>query len=187
MKSSFSMGSRAELGLIAKPTLQEVARFGGRWELECLDKDGRLKWKAEAHNLVVTVGLQHILDVVFAGSTQVNPWYVGLTAGSPSPAAGDTMASHAGWTEFTTYSESVRQTYTDARTGQSVDNDASKAAFSINGSGTVGGAFLVSDSTKGGSSGTLLCAVAATEGNRSVVSGDTINAKYTFSAADDGA
>jgi len=62
------------------------------------------KWHAVAENLVVNVGLQHILDVVFAGDesahANIDPWYVGLTAADPSPAAADTMASHAGWTEF---------------------------------------------------------------------------------------
>jgi hypothetical protein len=146
----------------------------------------RLEWEDENHNLVVNVGLQHILDVVFAGATQVNPWYTGLTDGTPTVAPGDTMASHAGWTEITAYSESVRQTYVDVRSSQSVSNTASPASFSINGSATTGGGFLTSDSTKGGTSGTLLCAVAFTGGDRSVQSGDTVEVTYTFTAADDG-
>lgn len=167
--------------------LMDGAKGGGRFVLDCVDKFGKDKWKLDIHNLYVNEGIQHTLDELFAGGTQVNPWYVGLMAATPTVAAADTMASHAGWTEFTTYSEAVRQTYTDVRTVNSVDNDAAKAVFSINGSGTVGGAFLVSVNTKGGSTGVLLCGVAATEGNRAVVSSDTINAKYTFSLADDGA
>lgn len=161
-------------------------KVGGVVELECLDFRGDLKWIMLCHNLAVNDGLQHLLDVLFAGSTQVNPWYLALINTTPTVAAGDTMASHAGWTEFTVYSEAARQAYIDVRTAQSVDNDASRAVYSINGTGTVGGAFLVSNSTKGGATGTLLAAVAADEGNRGVVNGDTINGKYTYSAADDG-
>ncbi|GAG46997.1 unnamed protein product, partial [marine sediment metagenome] len=36
----------------------------------------------------------------------------GLTDGTPTPAAGDTMASHGGWTEVVAYDEGVRQTLT---------------------------------------------------------------------------
>ncbi len=175
------------LALVAKPTILDIIKFGGRFHVECFKPDGTLRWEFEEHNLVVNVGLQHILDILFvSATTQIDPWYVGLTATTPSPAAADTMASHAGWTEFEDYSEGTRQAYVDVRSAQSVTNAASKAVFSIDSGGTVGGAFLTSDNTKGGSSGTLLSAVAATEGNRVVVSGDTINATYTFGAADDG-
>ena len=94
------------------------------------------------------------------------------------------MSSHSGWTENTTYSESVRQTLTlGSVSGGSVSNSASKAAFTINGTTTVGGAFLVTNSTKGGSTGTLYGGGAFAEGNRSVVSGDTLNVTITLTAA----
>jgi len=48
----------------------------------------------------------------------------------------------------------------------------------------VGGAFLVSNSTAGGSTGTLFSAADfQSPGDRSVVSGDTLNVTYTFSLA----
>ena len=60
-------------------------------------------------------------------------------------------------------------------------NSASPATFSINGTTTVGGAFLTSNNTKGGSTGTLFSASDFTGGDRSVVSGDTLTVTYTFS------
>lgn len=151
--------------------------------VECFDKDGNLKWREEVHNLVVSAGLNDSLDKHFKGSAYTAAWYVGLTAGSPSFAAGDTMASHAGWTEDQNYSEATRPALTlGAVSGGSVDNSASKAGFSINATATIGGAFLVTVSTKGGTTG-VLYGGAAFAANRSVVSGDTLNVTATLTAA----
>jgi hypothetical protein len=96
------------------------------------------------------------------------------------------MASHAGWTEVTAYSEANRPTAvfgTPTTADPSViSNSASVAVFSINGTTTVGGAFLTTDNTKGGTSGTLFSASDfQSPGDRSVVSGDVINLTYQFS------
>ena len=100
-------------------------------------------------------------------------------------AAADTMASHAGWTEVTAYSEAVRQTLTlGAVASQSVDNSASKAAFSINADATtIGGAFITTDNTKGGTTGTLAGAAAFTGGNKAADNGDTLNVTVTLTQA----
>jgi hypothetical protein len=60
-------------------------------------------------------------------------------------------------------------------------NSTSPAVFNINATSTVGGAFLVSNNTKSGTTGTLFSASDFTTGDRSVVSGDTLNVTYTFS------
>jgi hypothetical protein len=187
MKAGTKMKDRCSIGVEGNSRLRSGAKLGGQFVIECFDKDGKLKWRDCFTNDVVNVGLQHLLDVLTAGSSQTDPWYVGLTDGTPTPAAGDTMASHAGWTEITAYDETNRQTWVDVRSGQSVDNSASKAVFTMSSSTTVGGAFLTSANDKGGSTGTLLCVGAATEGDRSVVDNDTLNVQYTFTAADDGA
>jgi hypothetical protein len=63
-----------------------------------------------------------------------------------------------------------------------IDNSASVAVFSINGTTTVGGAFLTSDDTKNGTSGILFSAADfSLPGDRAVVSGDTLNVTYEFS------
>jgi len=174
--------------LARRPGAGGGIKVGGRFEVVCRDKDGRERWRDTIDNLVVNVGLQHILDIVFSGGSQVDPWYVGLTGTAPSPAAGDTMASHVGWTEFTDYDEATRQAWVETRTAQSMDNSASKAAFTISqDSSTIGGAFLASDSTRGGSAGTLMAAGAFSGGDKSADDDDTLEVTYTFSAADDGA
>jgi hypothetical protein len=56
------------------------------------------------------------------------------------------------------------------------------ATFTINATVTVGGAFLTSDNTKGGTSGVLFSAADfESPGDRAVVSGDTVTVTYTFS------
>jgi hypothetical protein len=61
-------------------------------------------------------------------------------------------------------------------------NSASPAVYSINGSTTVGGAFLTSNNTKGGTTGILFSAADfQSPGDRSVVNGDTLTVTYTFS------
>ena len=166
----------------------EAARAGDVYRIECRDKDGNLKWAAESHNLVVNVGLQDMNSKYFTGSGYTATWYLGLygAASSNNPAAGDTASSHIGWTEITPYSNATRPTCTFG-TPTTADpsvatNSASPASFTINATATVGGAFLISDNTKGGSTGTLFSASDFTSpGDRSVVSGDTLNVTYTFS------
>lgn len=165
----------------------ETARAGGVYRMECYDKDGNLKWTAESPNLVVNVGLQDMNTKYFSGSTYTATWYLGLygAASTNNPAAGDTMSSHAGWTEATPYSNANRPTATfgTATTADPsvISNSASPAQFNINATATVGGAFLVSNNTKGGTTGTLFSAADfQSPGDRSVVSGDTLSVTYTF-------
>jgi hypothetical protein len=175
-------------GLIARPGSEEAARAMGKYFFECYDKDGNLKWTAESKNLVVNVGLQYMAGTALDGATaRITTWYIGLygAGASNTPAASDTMSSHAGWTENTTYSNSTRPTATFAAATTAnpsvVTNTASKASFSINGTTTIGGAFLTSDNTKSGTTGTLFSASDFTGGDRSVVNGDTLQVTYQFS------
>ena len=161
---------------------------GGVFTVQCFGADGTLKWESVKHNLVVNVGLKDMNDKYFTGATYTAAWYLGLYGASATnnPAASDTMASHPGWTEVTAYSQATRPAavFTAATTADPsvITTASSPAVFSINGAATVGGAFLTSDNTKGGSSGVLFSAADfQAPGDRAVVSGDTINVTYQFS------
>lgn len=174
--------------LITAKGVHESLNATGKYVVECYDKDKNLKWVAESKNLVVNVGLQYMAGVALTSTAQITSWYVGLygAAASNTPAAGDTMSSHAGWTEDTTYSNATRVAATFAAATNAnpsvVTNSASKAQFDINGTTTIGGAFLTSGSVKGGTTGTLFSAADfASPGDRSVVSGDILLVTYTFS------
>lgn len=166
----------------------EKVKAGGVFTVQCFDKEGNLKWTEEKHNLVVNVGLQDMNTKYFSGSSYTAAWYIGLygAGASNTPAASDTMSSHAGWTEVTAYSQSTRPacTFGTATTADPsvITNSASPATFSINGTTTVGGAFLTSNNTKGGTTGILFSASDfQSPGDRSVVNGDTLTVTYTFS------
>lgn len=154
------------------------------YKVECL-RAGELLWTDEFDNLVVNVGLDDSLNQHLKGSGYTAAWYVGLTDGTPTPAAGDTMASHAGWVEVTLYDEANRPTLTlGAVSGQSVDNSASKAVFTISAdSTTIGGAFVATDDTKGGSAGTLYGVGAFTAGDKVLDDDDVLNVTVTCTAA----
>lgn len=168
---------------------QEGARGGGVFFVECYDKEGNLKWKEESKNLVVNVGLKDMNDKYFSGSSYTATWYLGLITGPGSGTTidpGDTMATHAGWTENTSYSQSTRPacSFGAATTADPsvISNSASVAVFSINGTTTIAGAFLTSNNTKGGTTGILFSASDfQSPGDRAVVNGDTLNVTYTFS------
>lgn len=174
------------VAVVSNKGSEGAARAGGVFVVECFDKDGNLKWREENHNLVVNVGLQDMNTQYFTGSSYTAAWYIGLygAGASNTPAAGDTMSSHAGWTEVTAYSQSTRPACTfgvPTTADPSVaTNSASPASYSINGTTTVGGAFLTSNNTKGGTTGILFSASDFTGGDRSVVSGDTLTVTYTF-------
>ena len=177
-------------GFIAGTQSGEEAKATGVYHVECHDKDGNLKWSADTKNLVVNAGLAYMAGTALTSVAQITTWYIGLygAGASNTPAAGDTMSSHAGWTEVTDYSNSTRvaATFVTATTANPsvVTNAASPATFNINGTTTVGGAFLTSGSAKGGTTGTLFSAADfSSPGDRSVVSGDIISVTYTFSLA----
>jgi len=155
------------------------------FRLECHDKFGNLKWVDDFHNLVVNVGLDDALTQYFKGSGYTAAFYVGLTDDTPTPAAGDTMASHGGWVEVTAYDEAVRQTLTlGAVSGQSVDNSASKATFTVSANNTtIGGLFVTTDSTKGGAGGTLYGVGALTAGDKTIDDDDVLTGTVTLTAA----
>ena len=177
-------------GLTCNTKAGETAQAAGVYHVQCRDKDGNLKWEAQSKNLVVNVGLQYMAGSALTSVTQITTWYLGLygAGASNTPAAGDTMSSHAGWTEVVAYSNATRvaATFATATTANPsvVTNSASPATFNINGTTTVGGAFLTSGSAKSGTTGTLFSAADfGSPGDRSVVSSDTLSVTYTFSLA----
>lgn len=167
----------------ARPT--ETAKATGHFKAECYDADGNLKWAVDNHNLVVNVGLQYMAGAALTSTSPSTSWYIGLygAGASNTPAASDTLASHAGWTEITPYSGNRPSASLVAATNANpsvVTNSSSPTSFSINATATVGGAFLCNAAS--GTSGILFSASDfQSPGDRTVASGDTLNVTYTFS------
>jgi hypothetical protein len=123
----------------------------------------------------------------FKASGYTATWYLGLILGpgsSTTIAAGDTLATHAGWTEYTDYAGNRPAiTFGTPTTADPsvISNSAAPSSFSISGAGgTIAGAFVCNAAT--GTSGVLFSASDfQAPGDRIVVSGDTLNVTYTFS------
>jgi len=173
-------------GLVARTGADSGARAGGVFHVECFDKDGNLKWATSKHNLVVNEGLQDMNTQYFKGSTYTGAFYLGLITGPGSGttfAAADTLASKA-WTEYTDYSGARKAvTFGTATTADPsvISNSVSPSSFAISGAGgVIAGAFLCTVSS--GTSGVLFSeSDFQSPGDRTVVSGDTLNVTYTFS------
>ena len=178
--------------VLAKPVIESVGA-GGVYTMQCFDKDGKLKWEESSHNLVMNVGLQDMNAKYFLGSAYTAAWFIGLITGPGSGTtivAGDTMAAHGGWTENVGYSNATRPAATFGTAtlampsviSNSVASGGTLATFNINATSNIGGAFLTSVSTKSGTTGILFSASDfQSPGDRSVVSGDTLNVTYQFS------
>ena len=115
------------------------------------------------------VGANFINDAVLRGST----WYVGLILATPSLASGDTMGSHAGWTESSDYAEAARPTLAPP-----VSSGGATACppltFTMNNSVRIAGYFITSVSTKGGTTGTLLVTKLFAEGEKNLITGQPL-------------
>jgi hypothetical protein len=165
--------------------MQSKANLKGMWKIEHLDSEGNVKGVYEFHNDIVNQGKNDLLDIMFSDGTQVasTGWYVGLisSSGYSALAAADTMASHAGWTEFTGYSETTRQAWgPGAAASQSITN-STPITFSITSNGTIKGLFVCTNDTKGGTTGRLWATGLWSTGDANVVNGDSFRATYTVS------
>jgi hypothetical protein len=163
-------------GMVARPGQVEVVA-GPHFIYDITDRaaDGHVRWHERIHNLVTTVGKNDLLDKYFKGSAYTASWFLGLK-GTGSAAAGDTAASHAGWSEVNPYSGN-RPAITFG-TSSAGSNTATAVSYTINATATVAGAFVQSVNT--GTTG-ILYSAGDFAASRSVVSGDTLNVTLTVS------
>jgi hypothetical protein len=159
-------------------SLEARQAVGGCFVVEI--DDGQKVRRLLARNMVTDAGLNSVLDVYFRAQTQLTAWYVGLISGTGSTglAATDTMGSHAGWTEATGYSESTRQQWSPPAASSGVVLNTSPLTFTANATGTIRGVFLASNSTKGGTTGTLHSHALFDEGPQALVSGNVVRVYY---------
>lgn len=153
----------------------------------------REKWSAAAPapNVVCTVGKNLMLDSAIAGSsyTTTGPYLGMISSVSWSAvAAGDTMASHSGWTEAgstnaPTFTARGTPAWSSASAG--AKSTSSAVSFTMTSSGTLKGCFMVYGSgavtTLMSTAGTILSAGAFTGGDQAVSSGNVVTVTYSIS------
>ena len=157
----------------------------GRYVVEHFNKHGKKLGEYDIINGITNVGKDLLLDVMFFGGSQVAAagWYSSLIdlSGYSALAAGDTMALHTGWNEFTSYTESNRVAWGPGAASSQTTTNASPATFNISGSGTVKGVFVVSHNGKSGVDGTLW-STALFSADVPVSNGDQLKVTYSVSA-----
>jgi len=191
-------GDFSSASLIKNADFTETVGMEGRFVAKCYDKDGNLKWEEHIDNLVMAVGKQLMLDTILGGSAFTATVVMGLVSGASTPtyAAADTQASHAGWLESgsanaPTYS-GTRKTPTfsaatsSGTTPSNVTTKTTSAAvtFTFTGSGTVAGCFININGTSAidNTTGTLYSAGSFTGGNKTVANTDQLNVTYSTTA-----
>lgn len=181
---AFKPKQQASASMVRNRVADENFSPKGKYQVEHW-RDGKKIDVYDINNDITNQGKNSIFDVMFHDATQIasSSWVIGLisNSGYSALAAGDVMSSHAGWTEFTGYSQSTRVAWgPGASASQSITN-ASPATFDINATGTVKGIFIVSNSTKGGTTGTLW-STALFSADVPVSNGDQLRVTYTLSA-----
>ncbi len=189
--------ARADLdaAVVRGSGMLEDAEAHGRFEVWCVDKDGREKWRDIIDNVVCTEGKNVMLDQTLAGSsyTVIGP-YMGLISSVSYTAVaatdvGTQINGTNGWKEA---GGANAPTYTGNRktavwSSASAGSKALSAAlaFAITGSGTIKGCFIVfftnAVNTKDDAHGTLWSAGLFTGGDKVVANTDTVNVSYSTS------
>ena len=132
---------------------------------EYFDRVNGGEWQT-THNLVVNEGLAHLLNVAMGTTAKPAGYYLALFSGATAPAANWTAANFASvaaeivsLTEG--YTNATRPQWTPQNTStNSIDNFNTVAQVTIATSSqlTVTGAAMLTNSTKGGTTGTLISA-----------------------------
>lgn len=175
----------------------ENAHAEGFYTVECIDKDGNIRWTDTIHNVVTTEGKNAALTHFLKGSaftTVVRMGLIGNTSYTAPDAADvasaiNTTGSANGWNEATSGVCASRGTPTFGTASGGSLALSSNLSFAIIGTDTINGVFLLIPSTAavnptstvGNTSGALYSAGAFSGGARAVINGDTLNVSYTAS------
>jgi len=154
-----------------------------------LFRGGRLIQEVFSPNLVTDEGYNYAIDVWAGGATPQSSWYLVPLNVDHTPAASDTYANSMGTGyESTDYDETVRQAWIPGTvSGQSVDNSASKATYTMAGNDTsIFAIALVSNATKDDTdaTGAILYSICSLSlAITGISDGDVLELQYTPSVS----
>lgn len=125
--------------------------------------------------MITTQGLNDLLDTYLGARAKEAAFYVGLISGTgyTGVSASDTMASHAGWTEYTDYSETSRPAISFGASSSGDVTNPVVVSFTPNADASVAGFFITTVATKGGSTGRIPFAGVFSEGVQYVKTAET--------------
>lgn len=192
--------STAAHGLAA--SLLDAIACDGVYEVECIGADGTLRWRDRIENVWCSEGMEAVLTHALKGSAYTAACYLGLISddnyttppAKENTAANITTASGTppnGWNEAPSGIATPRGTPSFGTASSSgVNSDlatSSAVSFSIGGTDTIKGCFLVikdkasgaPSSTVGNTGGAILSAGLFSGGDKAVAASDTLNVTYT--------
>jgi hypothetical protein len=135
-------------------------------------------------NLVMDAAKSYLFDAAFNAAAQSSNWYLSLIDGTgfTSILASHTMAAHAGWSEFVSYSGGTRPAWTKGATAANSITAAAVSVFNITGGGgTLAGGFLTNNNVLSGATG-ILWSAGQFPSPVPVSSGDQMRLNYALSA-----
>jgi hypothetical protein len=187
MKERFNPREQISASMQMRGAHPEQSSVRGFFTVVCRNKRGRIKWRERIDNLVTTVGKNDLLNKFLNGSSYTASFRMGLK-GTGSAAAGDTQASHAGWSEVggtnaPAYSGN-RKTPTMGAASSGVSTSSAEV-FTFTSGGTVAGVFTNNggSATKDDTSGVLFSAGDFSGGSRVVQTSDTLTITYTLTVS----
>lgn len=195
MHEKMNAADGCSAGVIMGPSVIERMFAEGVYTATCVGPDGKVKWTDKIINTVMTEGKNVILDQALAGAayTVVGP-YMGLISSVSYSAiaatdVGTQINGTNGWKEAglgnaPTYTGN-RKTAVWAAASAGAKALSAALSFAITGTGTIKGCFMIfftnAVATKDNANGTLISAGLFSGGDRTVLSGDTVNVSYTLS------
>lgn len=183
VKRAVPLLKKNETRLSPLPDVHAGMQIHGHYVVTAYDHNGKFKWQESFDNLITTVGKNAMLDQYLAGSSWSTGTVYMMLKGTGTAVAGDTMASHASWSELNiSASSGIRQAVSLSAASSGSKATSSAVAWSITSSGTVYGVALVvgGTSTNANTTGTLFSA-GDFGSSRSVVNGDTLNVTWSAS------
>jgi len=146
-------------------------------------RDGVVINSETIHNAVTNVAIDDILDTYFGATAKKAGFFLGLidSAAFTATALADTMASHAGWAEFVTFDETVRQGWTATAASAQAITGTAVSEFTIGtvASQSIQGLFVTDSNVKAGATG-FLWSTALFSSPAPVVTGDVFRVTYTL-------
>ena len=140
--------------------IHDKAQAGFVYTIEEI-RDGAVVHTETVHNILPTQGVNHMLDVLAKGGTQVETWYLMLYENDYAPVATDTAATFstvAG--ESTAYVNATRHEIVFGNVvGGSLSNVDTRIEVEFTAARTIRGGAIVSTAAKGSTAGILLSAV----------------------------
>jgi hypothetical protein len=155
------------------------------WVAEAHDKDGKFLWRDEYKNIVFDAAIADLLDVYFRDGVKKPVWYVGLINSPATLLAGDTAASHPGWSENGNYTNTTRRVVNFSPViNKQINSVGNKAVFTLTGAGgNIFGTFLASNEVKNSTAGILYAAAPFATGSKNLTATDVLTISVVISGA----